>query len=180
MFLKAKVDAGANPRHHPGVLRQRPLFSLPSTGFARAGIAISNRAPAIIADAHNFKQARNFVTRAGTTVPDWLAEKFERPRRRCGKRENWWRPPSAAGQVQKLAKQRRRYLSLLHHEPRGPRVRHPAICWGISPPWRHRKPPDPMTVPVSEKPNRTARGLPANASWCSTGGHGHHDPGLAI
>src|SRR6266849_6467205 len=26
---------------------------------------------------HNFKQARNFVTRAGTTVPDWLAAKFE-------------------------------------------------------------------------------------------------------
>jgi methylenetetrahydrofolate reductase (NADPH) len=26
---------------------------------------------------HNFKQARNFVTRAGTTVPVWLAEKFD-------------------------------------------------------------------------------------------------------
>jgi hypothetical protein len=26
---------------------------------------------------HNFKQARNFVTAAGTTVPTWLADKFE-------------------------------------------------------------------------------------------------------
>ena len=52
---------------------------------------------------HNFKQARGFVTKAGTTVPTWLAEKFE------GLDED---PETrkliaatvAAGQVQKLAK----------------------------------------------------------------------------
>jgi methylenetetrahydrofolate reductase (NADPH) len=52
---------------------------------------------------HNFKQARNFVTRTGTTVPDWFAEKFD------GLDED---PESrklvaatlVAGQVQKLAK----------------------------------------------------------------------------
>jgi methylenetetrahydrofolate reductase (NADPH) len=53
---------------------------------------------------HNFKQARNFVTRAGTSVPDWLAEKFEGldddPETR-----KLVAATVAAGQVQKLAKQ---------------------------------------------------------------------------
>ena len=52
---------------------------------------------------HNFKQARNFVTRAGTSVPDWLAEKFEGldddPETR-----KLVAATVAAGQVQKLAK----------------------------------------------------------------------------
>jgi methylenetetrahydrofolate reductase (NADH) len=52
---------------------------------------------------HNFKQARNFVTRAGTSVPDWLAEKFDGldddPETR-----KLVAATVAAGQVQKLAK----------------------------------------------------------------------------
>ena len=52
---------------------------------------------------HNFRQARNFVTKAGTTVPPWLAEKFEGldddPETR-----KLVAATVAAGQVQKLAK----------------------------------------------------------------------------
>ena len=83
---------------------------------------------------HNFKQARNFVTRAGTTVPDWLADKFEgldddaeTPQAGRGHRRR--RPGAEARQA------RRRYLSLLHHEPRGPRVRDQPSA-GHSPQWR--------------------------------------------
>ena len=52
---------------------------------------------------HNFKQARNFVTRAGTTVPDWLAEKFEGLDDDAETRK-LVAATVAAGQVQKLAK----------------------------------------------------------------------------
>ena len=52
---------------------------------------------------HNFKQARNFVTRAGTTVPDWLAEKFEGLDDDSETRK-LVAVTVAAGQVQKLAK----------------------------------------------------------------------------
>src|SRR5207245_10173144 len=52
---------------------------------------------------HNFKQARNFVTRAGTTVPDWLADKFERLDDDAETRK-LVAATVAAGQVQKLAK----------------------------------------------------------------------------
>ncbi len=101
---------------------------------------------------HNFKQARAFVTRAGTSVPDWLAAKIRRPRRRR-------RDPQAGGgdgrrgPGPEARQARRRHLSLLHHEPRGPRVRD--LPFAGHPPRRaHRKPLDPMTVPVS--PKRTA------------------------
>ncbi|RZI37956.1 methylenetetrahydrofolate reductase [NAD(P)H], partial [Herbaspirillum sp. HC18] len=52
---------------------------------------------------HNFRQARNFVTRAGTTVPNWLAEKFEGLDDDAETRK-LVAATIAAGQVQKLAK----------------------------------------------------------------------------
>ncbi|MCX7322211.1 MAG: methylenetetrahydrofolate reductase, partial [Hyphomicrobiales bacterium] len=52
---------------------------------------------------HNFKQARNFVTRAGTTVPDWLADKFDGLDDDAETRK-LVAATVAAGQVQKLAK----------------------------------------------------------------------------
>jgi methylenetetrahydrofolate reductase (NADPH) len=52
---------------------------------------------------HNFKQARNFVTRAGPTVPTWLSEKFEGLDDDAETRK-LVATTVAAGQVQKLAK----------------------------------------------------------------------------
>jgi methylenetetrahydrofolate reductase (NADPH) len=52
---------------------------------------------------HNFKQARAFGRRAGTTVPDWLAEKFEGLDDDAETRK-LVAATVAAGQVQKLAK----------------------------------------------------------------------------
>jgi len=67
---------------------------------------------------HNFKQARNFVTRAGTTVPAWLADKFEGLDDDAETRK-LVAATVAARPGAKTGKTRRRYLSLLHHEPRG-------------------------------------------------------------
>jgi len=52
---------------------------------------------------HNFKQARNFVTRTGTTVPDWLAQKFDGLDNDADTRK-LVAATVAAGQVQKLFK----------------------------------------------------------------------------
>ena len=67
-------------------------------------------------------------------VPDWLAEKFEGPRRRrrnpqAGGRDRRGGPGAEAG------KARRRHLPFLHHEPRGPRVRDQPFA-RHSPQWR--------------------------------------------
>jgi len=62
-FPEGKSDA-AQARHHPGVLSTTIYISLPRRVRAR-GIAIPI-VPGIM-PMHNFKQARNFVTRAGTT-----------------------------------------------------------------------------------------------------------------
>ena len=83
---------------------------------------------------HNFKQARSFVTRAGTTVPNWLADKFEgldddAGDAQAGRRDGRGWPGAKTRQA------RRRYLSLLHHEPRGPRVRDQPSA-GNSSQWR--------------------------------------------
>jgi methylenetetrahydrofolate reductase (NADPH) len=53
---------------------------------------------------HNFKQARSFVTRAGTSVPAWLDEKFDGLDNDAETRK-LVAATVAAGQVQKLAKQ---------------------------------------------------------------------------
>ena len=51
-----------------------------------------------------YAQARSFVTRAGTTVPSWLADKFEGLDNDAETRK-LVAATVAAGQVQKLAKQ---------------------------------------------------------------------------
>jgi methylenetetrahydrofolate reductase (NADPH) len=99
-FLKAKVDAGA-ARAITQVFFDNDLYFRYLDRVRARGIAIPI-VPGIM-PMHNFKQARNFVTRAGTTVPGWLAEKFEGldddPETR-----KLVAATVAAGQVQKLAK----------------------------------------------------------------------------
>jgi methylenetetrahydrofolate reductase (NADPH) len=56
------------------------------------GIDDSDRAG--IMPMHNFKQARNFVTRCGTTVPAWLGREVRRPRSTMPRPASWSRPPS--------------------------------------------------------------------------------------
>ena len=99
--LKAKVDAGAT-RAITQVFFDNDLYYRFVDRVCARGIDI----PIVhgIMPMHNFKQARNFVTRAGTTVPDWLATKFDGldddPETR-----KLVAATVAAGQVQKLAKQ---------------------------------------------------------------------------
>jgi methylenetetrahydrofolate reductase (NADPH) len=98
--LKAKVDAGAT-RAITQCFFDNDLYHRYVDQVRARGIAIPI-VPGIM-PMHNFKQARNFVTRAGTTVPDWLAEKFEGldddPETR-----KLVAAAVAAGQVQKLHK----------------------------------------------------------------------------
>jgi methylenetetrahydrofolate reductase (NADH) len=99
-ILKAKVDAGA-ARAITQVFFDNDLYFRYLDRVRARGIKIPI-VPGIM-PMHNFKQARNFVTRAGTTVPNWLAQKFEGldddPETR-----KLVAATVAAGQVQKLAK----------------------------------------------------------------------------
>jgi methylenetetrahydrofolate reductase (NADPH) len=99
-ILKAKVDAGA-ARAITQVFFDNDLYFRYLDRVRGRGIDIPI-VPGIM-PMHNFKQARNFVTRAGTTVPDWLAQKFDGldddPETR-----KLVAATVAAGQVQKLAK----------------------------------------------------------------------------
>jgi methylenetetrahydrofolate reductase (NADPH) len=99
-MLKAKVDAGAD-RAITQVFFDNDLYLRYLDRVRKRGIDI----PVVpgIMPMHNFKQARNFVTRAGTTVPDWLAEKFEGLDNDPDTRK-LVAATVAAGQVQKLAK----------------------------------------------------------------------------
>ena len=99
-MLKAKVDAGAT-RAITQVFFDNDLYLRYLDRVRARGITIPI-VPGIM-PMHNFKQARNFVTRAGTTVPDWLAEKFEGLDDDAETRK-LVAATVAAGQVQKLAK----------------------------------------------------------------------------
>ncbi|MCL2715562.1 MAG: methylenetetrahydrofolate reductase [NAD(P)H] [Alphaproteobacteria bacterium] len=72
--LKAKVDSGAT-RAITQVFFDNDFYFRYLERVRSRGITI----PVVpgIMPLHNFKLARNFVTRAGTTVPDQLAAKFE-------------------------------------------------------------------------------------------------------
>src|ERR1700754_3376268 len=98
--LKAKVDAGAD-RAITQVFFDNDLYLRYLDRVRSRGIDIPI-VPGIM-PMHNFKQARNFVTRAGTTVPNWLAEKFEGLDDDAETRK-LVAATVAAGQVQKLAK----------------------------------------------------------------------------
>ena len=99
--LEAKVDAGAN-RAITQVFFDNDLYFRYLDKVRARGITIPI-VPGIM-PMHNFKQARNFVTKAGTTVPSWLAEKFEGLDDDAETRK-LVAATVAAGQVQKLAKQ---------------------------------------------------------------------------
>jgi methylenetetrahydrofolate reductase (NADH) len=99
-MLKAKVDAGAT-RAITQVFFDNDLYLRYLDRVRARGITIPI-VPGIM-PMHNFKQARNFVTRAGTSVPDWLAEKFEGLDDDAETRK-LVAATVAAGQVQKLAK----------------------------------------------------------------------------
>ena len=98
--LKAKVDAGA-ARAITQVFFDNDLYFRYLDRVRARGIDI----PVVpgIMPMHNFKQARNFVTRAGTSVPAWLAEKFDGLDDDADTRK-LVAATVAAGQVQKLAK----------------------------------------------------------------------------
>jgi methylenetetrahydrofolate reductase (NADPH) len=98
--LKAKVDAGAT-RAITQVFFDNDLYFRYLDRVRARGIAIPI-VPGIM-PMHNFKQARAFVTRAGTSVPDWLAAKFEGLDDDAETRK-LVAATVAAGQVQKLAK----------------------------------------------------------------------------
>jgi methylenetetrahydrofolate reductase (NADPH) len=98
--LKAKVDAGA-ARAITQVFFDNDLYFRYLDRVRARGIDI----PVVpgIMPMHNFKQARNFVTRTGTTVPDWLAQKFDGLDDDVETRK-LVAATVAAGQVQKLNK----------------------------------------------------------------------------
>ncbi|MEO6781567.1 MAG: methylenetetrahydrofolate reductase [NAD(P)H] [Bradyrhizobium sp.] len=98
--LQAKVDAGAT-RAITQVFFDNDLYHRYLDRVRARGIAIPI-VPGIM-PMHNFKQARAFVTRAGTTVPDWLAAKFDGLDDDLETRK-LVAATVAAGQVQKLAK----------------------------------------------------------------------------
>jgi methylenetetrahydrofolate reductase (NADPH) len=98
--LKAKVDAGA-ARAITQVFFDNDLYFRYRDRVRARGIEIPI-VPGIM-PMHNFKQARNFVTRAGTSVPDWLAQKFDGLDDDADTRK-LVAATVAAGQVQKLAK----------------------------------------------------------------------------
>ncbi|MGB8401661.1 methylenetetrahydrofolate reductase [NAD(P)H] [Bradyrhizobium sp.] len=98
--LQAKVDAGAS-RAITQVFFDNDLYFRYLDRVRARGIDIPI-VPGIM-PMHNFKQARAFVTRAGTSVPDWLAAKFEGLDDDAETRK-LVAATVAAGQVQKLAK----------------------------------------------------------------------------
>src|ERR1700761_4469666 len=98
--LKAKVDAGAS-RAITQVFFDNDFYLRFLDRVRARGITIPI-VPGIM-PMHNFKQARNFVTRTGTTVPNWLAEKFDGLDDDVETRK-LVAATVAAGQVQKLAK----------------------------------------------------------------------------
>ena len=98
--LQAKVDAGA-ARAITQVFFDNEFY-LRYLDRVRARNIEIPIVPGIM-PMHNFKQARNFVTRTGTTVPDWLAQKFDGLDNDADTRK-LVAATVAAGQVQKLFK----------------------------------------------------------------------------
>jgi methylenetetrahydrofolate reductase (NADPH) len=73
-MLKQKVDAGAT-RAMTQFFFENDLYFRYLDKVRARGIDIPI-VPGIL-PVQNFKQAKNFATRCGTTVPDWLAERFD-------------------------------------------------------------------------------------------------------
>jgi len=73
-MLKAKVDAGAT-RAMTQFFFENSLYFRYLDRVRAAGIAIPI-VPGIL-PVQNFKQAKNFATRAGASIPAWLAQRFD-------------------------------------------------------------------------------------------------------
>jgi methylenetetrahydrofolate reductase (NADPH) len=99
-MLQAKVDAGAT-RAITQVFFDNDLYFRYLDRVRARGINIPIL-PGIM-PMHNFRQAKGFVTRAGTSVPSWLEEKFDGLDNDPETRK-LVAATVAAGQVQKLAK----------------------------------------------------------------------------
>ena len=99
-MLKAKVDAGAN-RAITQFFFDNDLYFRYLDRVRARGIQIPI-VPGIL-PVQNFKQAANFAKRAGASMPDWLAQKFEGLDDDAETRK-LVAATVAAGQVQKLAK----------------------------------------------------------------------------
>ena len=118
-MLKAKVDAGATPRDHPVLLRQRPLLPL-SRPRARARHRRADRArhPAG-AELQADEEFRRALRRLGAGLARRALRRPRRRRRdpqadrRRGRRRAGARP----------GRSRRHRFPLLHHEPRRSRLR---------------------------------------------------------
>jgi methylenetetrahydrofolate reductase (NADPH) len=98
--LKAKVDAGAT-RAITQFFFDNDLYFRYLDRVRAAGITIPI-VPGIL-PVQNFKQARSFAQRAGASLPDWLAAKFDGLDDDAETRK-LVAATVAAGQVQKLAK----------------------------------------------------------------------------
>lgn len=99
-MLKAKVDAGASRAITQFFFDNDLYFRYLDKAHAR-GITIPI-VPGIL-PVQNFRLARNFAERAGATLPDWVADKFEGLDDDADTRR-LVAATVAAGQVQKLAK----------------------------------------------------------------------------
>ena len=119
-MLAAKVDAGAS--------RAITQFFFDSDHYFRYLDRVRARGITIpivpgILPVQNFKQTRAFAERCGTSVPDWLADRFAGLDGDAATRK-LIAAAVAAEQVLGPRRPRRDRLPLLHHEPRRPRLRH--------------------------------------------------------
>ena len=171
-MLEAKVDAGAT-RAITQVFFDNDLYLRYLDRVRARGIAIPI-VPGIM-PMHNFKQAR-LRHRAGTSVPDWLAAKFEGLDDDAETRK-LVAATVAAGQVQKLAKHG---VDTFHFYTMNRADLVFAICHllGIRPAGRteSRLIDDRHLSPPSEPP---ACGRPRTHPGARRR-HGHHDPGPRI
>ena len=162
-MLKAKVDAGAT-RAITQFFFENDLYFRYLDRVRARGIDIPI-VPGIL-PVQNFKAATNFATRAGASVPAWLAERFhgldnDRGDAQADRRRGRRRAGARSGRP------RRHHFSLLHHEPRRPRSTPSATCWACG---RRRK----------RWRSERAQSIRRRAEAAHPGArrrHGHHDPG---
>ena len=118
-MLAAKVDAGAT-RAITQFFFENDLYFRYLDRVRARGIAVPVT-PGIL-PVQNFKQAKSFAQRAGASVPDWLAARFEGLDDDPATRK-LIAAAIAAEQVLDLVDRGVSDFPFLHHEPRRPRLR---------------------------------------------------------